>query len=186
MVRAILLSIAFLLAALIASADLQVWVDADGTTHVTDDPEKIPPELRDRKVERVEELRVLWDDGVSGPPLVTPRGSSSSEEDRALRELRGALDDLRRGETARASATVPSGPSSRSGSRRPSIQAITSRSSSPSVFSGSRWVSSTVPGWERGISEARSASATERPASTSAISAPAATAVEGPRRLWFS
>jgi hypothetical protein len=105
-VRAILLSIAFLLAALSASADLQVWVDADGTTHVTDDPEKIPPELRDGKVERVEELRALWEDGVSGPPLVTPPGSSSSEEDRVLRELRGALDDLRRGETARATASL--------------------------------------------------------------------------------
>jgi hypothetical protein len=105
-VRAILLVVAFLVAALSASAELQVWVDADGITHVTDDPEKIPPELRDEKVERVEELRALWEDGVSGPPLVTPPGSSGSEEDRVLRELRGALDDLRRGETARAAATL--------------------------------------------------------------------------------
>jgi hypothetical protein len=43
---------------------------------------------------------------VSGPPLVTPRGASSSEEDRILRELRGAVDDLGRGETARAMATL--------------------------------------------------------------------------------
>jgi hypothetical protein len=105
-VPVILLSIAFLLAPLSARADLHVWVGADGTTHVTDDPEKIPPERRDTAVERVEELRALWDDGVSGPPLVTPRGSSSSEEDRVLRQLRGAVDDLRRGETARATATL--------------------------------------------------------------------------------
>jgi hypothetical protein len=105
-VRPLLLSLALLLAALSAGAELHVWVDADGTTHVTDDLEKIPPELRDGKVERVEELRALWEDGVSGPQLVTPPGSSGSEEDRILRELRGALDDLRRGETARATATL--------------------------------------------------------------------------------
>jgi hypothetical protein len=106
MARALLLSIAFLLASLSARADLQVWVDADGTTHVTDDPEKIPPEQRDAAVERVEELRALWDDGVSGPPLITPPGTSGGEEDRLLRELRGAVDDLRRGENARAMATL--------------------------------------------------------------------------------
>jgi hypothetical protein len=105
-VRPLLVSFAFLLAALSASTELHVWVDADGTTHVTDDLEKIPRELRDGKVARVEELRALWEDGVSGPPLVTPPGSSGSEEDRVLRELRGALDDLRRGETARATATL--------------------------------------------------------------------------------
>jgi hypothetical protein len=102
----IFLLIALLLPPLSARADLHVWVDADGTTHVTDDPEKIPPERRDAAVERVEELRAIWDDGVRGPPLVTPRGSSSSEEDRVLRQLRGAVDDLSRGETARATATL--------------------------------------------------------------------------------
>jgi hypothetical protein len=102
----ILLLIALLLPPLRAGADLHVWVDAEGTTHVTDDPEKIPPERRDAAVERIEELRAIWDDGVRGPPLVTPRGSSSSEEDRVLRQLRGAVDDLGRGETARATATL--------------------------------------------------------------------------------
>jgi hypothetical protein len=105
-VRVILLSIALLLAPLSAGADLYVWVDADGTTHVTDDPEKIPPDRRETAVERVEELRGLWEDGVSGPPVITPPGASSSEEDRVLRQLRGAVDDLRRGETARATATL--------------------------------------------------------------------------------
>lgn len=102
----ILLLIALLLHPLRAEADLHVWVDADGTTHVTDDPEKIPPERPDAAVERIEELRAIWDDGVRGPPLVTPRGSSSSEEDRVLRQLRGAVNDLGRGETARATATL--------------------------------------------------------------------------------
>ena len=108
MVQVILLSIALLLAPLSARAELRVWVDADGTTHVTDDPEKVPPEQRGTAATRVEELRGLWDDGVSGPPLVTPPGSSGSEEDRVLRQLRGAVDDLRRGETARAMATLRS------------------------------------------------------------------------------
>ena len=106
MVRIILLSVVFLLASPSSRAELQVWVDADGTTHITDDPEKIPTDRRHVAVERVEELRALWDDGVSGPPLVTPPGSSGSEEDRILRQLRGAVDDLRRGETARAMATL--------------------------------------------------------------------------------
>jgi len=106
--RVILLSavVVLLLASPGARAELQVWVDADGTTHITDDPEKIPPERRGEAVERVEELRALWDDGVSGPPLVTPPGSSSSEQDRILRQLRGAVDDLGRGENARAMAAL--------------------------------------------------------------------------------
>ena len=108
MARVILLCVAFLLVPLKAGTGLYVWVGEDGTTHVTDDPEKIPPERRDLVLERVEELRALWDDGLSGPPLVTPRGASGSEEDRVLRQVRGAVDDLRRGETARATATLRS------------------------------------------------------------------------------
>jgi hypothetical protein len=53
--QVILLSIALLLASLSARAELQVWVDADGTTHVTDDPEKIPPEYRSGAEMRVED-----------------------------------------------------------------------------------------------------------------------------------
>jgi alkanesulfonate monooxygenase SsuD/methylene tetrahydromethanopterin reductase-like flavin-dependent oxidoreductase (luciferase family) len=75
-VPVILLSIAFLLAPLSARADLHVWVGADGTTHVTDDPEKIPPERRDTAVERVEELRALWDDG-SGSRSFAPSGMTA-------------------------------------------------------------------------------------------------------------
>ena len=100
------IAIALLLAPLCASADLYVWVGPDGTTHLTDDPQKIPPEARGAVVERVEELRTLWEDGVGGTPVVTPPGSSGSEEDRVVRELRGAIDDLRRGETGRAMATL--------------------------------------------------------------------------------
>ncbi len=108
MARIVLLCVAFLLVPLSAGTDLHVWVGEDGSTHVTDDPEKIPAERRGAAAPRVEELRALWDDGVSGPPLVTPRGASGSEEDRILRQVRDAVDDLRRGETARATAALRS------------------------------------------------------------------------------
>jgi len=86
-------------------ADLHVWVDEQGTTHVTDDPASVPDASR---IEDVEGLNELWDDGLRGPPIHTPAGSTSSEEDRIVRELRGAVDDLARGETARAAVTLRS------------------------------------------------------------------------------
>jgi len=53
-------------------------------------------------------LRALWQDGLWGPSPVTPSGASGSEADRVERLLRGAVDDLRRGENARAAATLRS------------------------------------------------------------------------------
>jgi len=95
-----------LLAGPAAAADLHVWVDEQGQTHVTDDPSTIPPKQRGSASSDVIELRGLWDDGVAGPPVVTPPGASGSDEDRTVRLLQGALDDLARGETARASAVL--------------------------------------------------------------------------------
>lgn len=89
-----------------AAADLHVWVDEQGRTHVSDDPSKVPAERRGTLASDVIELRGLWDDGLAGPPVVTPPGSSGSDEDRTVRMLRGALEDLGRGETARASAAL--------------------------------------------------------------------------------
>jgi hypothetical protein len=89
-----------------ASAELHVWVDEQGRTHVTDDPSKIPPQRRGTASSDALELRALWDDGLDGPPVVTPPGVSGSDEDRTVRLLQGALDDLARGETARASAVL--------------------------------------------------------------------------------
>jgi hypothetical protein len=93
-----------LLAPLAAAAELRVWVDERGQTHVTDDPARVPPGAR--AADAVEDLRALWDDGVLGPALRTPPGASGSEEDRVVRALRTAVDDLRRGETARADAAL--------------------------------------------------------------------------------
>jgi uncharacterized protein DUF4124 len=97
---------ALLAAAAPAQAELHVWVDEQGRTHVTDDPATIPPARRSAASSDAVELRALWDDGISGPPVETPIGVSGREEDRTVRALQGALDDLAHGETARASAAL--------------------------------------------------------------------------------
>ena len=55
-------------------------------------------------------MRGLWDEGVVGPtpaPRVpSASGSGSLQEDRARRLIRGAVEDLERGEAARASAAL--------------------------------------------------------------------------------
>ena len=91
------------------AGEAYAWVDDQGVTHLTDDPASIP-EARRHAIEPddVDAVRALWDDGVLGVRSQTPAGSSGSESDRVLRLLRGATLDLRRGETARAYATLRS------------------------------------------------------------------------------
>jgi hypothetical protein len=89
-----------------AAAELHVWIDERGETHVTDDPSTIPANRRATAASDAVELRGLWDEGVTGPPVETPAGASGRDEDRTVRLLRGALDDLARGETARASVAL--------------------------------------------------------------------------------
>lgn len=84
-----------------------IWVDAQGVTHVTDDPAAVPPAHKGHEGE-IDHLRALWRDGVSGPPPTTPAGASGSDAHRVVRLLRGAVADLNRGETARATATLHS------------------------------------------------------------------------------
>ncbi len=86
------------------AADLQVWVDDRGRTHITDDPDRVPEGAR--RAEDVEEIGELWSTGVLGPPLATPPGASGSDEDRRVRSLRDAVDDLGRGEVGRAAAAL--------------------------------------------------------------------------------
>jgi molybdenum cofactor biosynthesis protein B len=50
---------------------------------------------------RRESLRSIWD-GPGGPPLAARRSGPDREEDRTRRALRAAVDDLQRGENARA------------------------------------------------------------------------------------
>jgi len=92
-----------------AVAETFVWVDEQGVTHLSDDPAAVPETLRGTHAETdVDRLRSLWDDGFTGPPVPTPAGGSGSESDRVLRLLRGAVQDLGRGEAARAAAALRS------------------------------------------------------------------------------
>jgi hypothetical protein len=84
-----------------------VWVDEEGRTRVTDDPERIPPEVRPRSAGEAE-LDALWGGRVRGPEPAPAGRGSSRPEDRVASLVRGALDDLRRGEFARAGAALES------------------------------------------------------------------------------
>jgi hypothetical protein len=86
-------------------AELFVWVDEEGRTHITDDLEALPEGERERAADRSGDLGDLWEDGLLGSPTPSS-GDSSRSEDRVQRSLRTALDDLRRGETARATVAL--------------------------------------------------------------------------------
>ncbi len=91
----------------VAGADeIRFWVDADGTTHFSDDPRHAPPDAETPESEGLESLRSAWSDGVVGPAVVVVPGNSGGDADRVQRLLRGAIGDLERGEHARASATL--------------------------------------------------------------------------------
>jgi hypothetical protein len=92
-----------LLAPLLLGAELHVWVDEHGGTHVTDDPALVP---KGREASDPGELRELWGGDALGEPLPPTIGGSSSDADRQVRTLRAALDDLQRGETARAAVLL--------------------------------------------------------------------------------
>lgn len=91
-----------------ALAESFIWVDPQGITRITDDPEAVPESVRERSSDW-EHTRDLWEDGgFLGVPTGTPAGASGSERDRLTRLVRGAVHDLQRGESARAAATLHS------------------------------------------------------------------------------
>ena len=90
-------------APLLLGAELHVWVDEQGVTHVTDDPASLP---HGQAASDPGDLRLLWGGDALGEPLPPTLGGSSSEADRQLRSLRAALEDLGRGETARAAVLL--------------------------------------------------------------------------------
>ena len=104
------LSCAIALAVLVPLAagggELRVFVDPDGRTLITDDPERLASDVRPVDASDVEGLRTLWEGSALGPPLVPGDGTSSSEDDRVWRGLRTAFDDLGRGETRRAESAL--------------------------------------------------------------------------------
>ena len=117
--RASLSAVAGLLLALAAAGETFVWVDAQGVTHVTDDPSAVPPEARER-LRDSGDLSDLWDGVVAEPAAPTePDGARGSSEriagpgrgaarDRTARLIRGAAEDIDRGENARAAAALES------------------------------------------------------------------------------
>jgi hypothetical protein len=88
-----------LAAPLLLAAELHVWLDEQGVTHVTDDPASVPS---GHAASDPGDLQLLWGGDALGEPLPPTLGGSSGEQDRQLRTLRSALEDLERGETARA------------------------------------------------------------------------------------
>lgn len=95
------------LVAIGARADLYVWVDADGETHVTDDVQAVPPEATPLPGADAS-VGSLWGGRLRGPqPHASGRDRSEADR-RRDRILEGALDDLRRGESARAAAALES------------------------------------------------------------------------------
>jgi len=93
-----------LLLALPGAAESFVWVDEAGVTHITNDPEHVPDPVRARRHD-AESLRSIWDGPVdrAAPPA---SAGVDSEEDRTRRALQAAVDDLQRGENARAAALL--------------------------------------------------------------------------------
>ena len=89
-----------------AAAEIYVWLDDAGVTHITDDPAAIP-EGASGGGEGRQALRGLWND-VLGPPLGRDGADVSQAEDRARRLIRGAIADLERGENARAAVALQS------------------------------------------------------------------------------
>lgn len=105
--RAPLLATTLLCVALAApaAAELWVWVDDEGRTHVTDDPAKVPEQASPRGAGEAE-LDALWGGRVRGPQPPPAARGSSRPEDRAASLIRSALEDLQRGESGRAAAAL--------------------------------------------------------------------------------
>ena len=87
-----------------AATETWIWMDEAGVTHMTNDPERAPESVRAPRHGR-EELEALWDGplGAEAPPPTTSTGAA---EARTQRLVAGAIADLERGETARASVAL--------------------------------------------------------------------------------
>ena len=97
-------SLAVLLA-LAAGAETFVWVDESGVTHITDDAERVPAAVRERAHDP-ESLRALWSGPVADGAGASAAPTQDLAEARTRRALRAAVEDLQRGENARAAAQL--------------------------------------------------------------------------------
>lgn len=96
-----------LLLAASAGAEVYSWIDDQGVTHITDDPEGVPEAVRER-AEPQGPLEHLWDSPADPDARGALDGSSSTGDDRFARVLEGAVADLERGENARAVSALRS------------------------------------------------------------------------------
>lgn len=92
-----------LLAVAPAVADLWVYGDPDGTTQVTEDPGAIPPDAAP-----LPGAGAPAPGRIAGPDPALVAGSRSEAQRRADRIVAGAIEDLRRGESARAATALES------------------------------------------------------------------------------
>lgn len=88
----------------VAFGETFIWVDERGVTHMTNDPERAPEAVRSPSHGR-ERLQQLWD-GPLGPEASLQQDLGGVAEARTVRLLQGAVADLERGETARASVAL--------------------------------------------------------------------------------
>jgi hypothetical protein len=86
--------------------EIQFWVDDAGVTHFSNDPAAFPESGSPVDAGGLEPIRAAWDDGLTRPPPPGARRDSSSGDDRVRRLLRGAYEDIERGESARAESTL--------------------------------------------------------------------------------
>jgi tetratricopeptide (TPR) repeat protein len=108
LVRALLPLCLLLLAGPPAAADVYTWVDEQGVTHISDAPAVVPEAARGQQREGRTGLRELWQGGVVDRDAPDAEQGGSIEQQRVRRLVRGALEDLERGETARASVALRS------------------------------------------------------------------------------
>ncbi len=91
-----------------AAADVYTWVDENGVTHIADDPSARPEGADAEPREGRAGLRDLWDESLVDPAAPAGGGRRGLEDERVERLVRGAVEDLQRGETARASVSLRS------------------------------------------------------------------------------
>jgi len=89
-----------------AGAETYVWLDPNGTTHLTSDPTRVPEAQRQSVVGDSVDLGGLCGGQLLGPEVAPLVQDSNRPKARTARILRGAVDDLRQGETARATVAL--------------------------------------------------------------------------------